>query len=124
MDETFKFVVGERLKEARKALALQQETAAAKAGVTREQWGRYERGLAAPGGEVLAACAAMGIDVLYVLTGARTPGVPVLSGDHTLSREEAALLDNYRNSSPEGRRAISTTSAALAQPAKAVKRAS
>ena len=33
-----------------------------------------------------------------------------------ISREEAALLDNYRHSSPEGKKAIKATSDALAKP--------
>ena len=66
---TFESLFGERLRDARKALGLSQAEAAEKTGVTREHWGRCERGLAVPGGEVLAALAALGVDVLYILTG-------------------------------------------------------
>ena len=65
------------------------------------------------GTEVLALFAAAGADVLYILTGQRSGTVvpaPALKPD------EAALLDNYRHSSPEGRKAIKATSDALAKP--------
>ena len=115
MDEKNLTLIGERLREARRQLGLTQADAAGNAGLSREQWGLYERGASMPGGDAIYAFASMGIDVLYLLTGTRTPGAPTLGGDHLISPEEAALLDNYRNSGPEGRRAIATTSAALAQ---------
>lgn len=59
----------ERLKDARKSLGLSQAETADLVGVTREHWGRCERGEAVPGGEVLAALAIAGADVLYILTG-------------------------------------------------------
>lgn len=60
--------------------------------------------------ELLAALAPAGVDVRYVITGERVaPLLPALKPD------EAALLDNYRNT-PEGKRsAIREVSAAFAQ---------
>lgn len=46
-----------------------QAEAAEKCGVKRETWSRYESGLMSPGMEVLAALAAAGADVQYILTG-------------------------------------------------------
>ncbi|WP_293222273.1 helix-turn-helix transcriptional regulator [Ottowia sp.] len=66
---TFSSLIGERLKETRKALGLNQAEIAEIAGVSREYWGRMERGASAPGGEVLAAIAAAGVDTNYILTG-------------------------------------------------------
>lgn len=61
--------LGSRLRTARKALPRKQDEMAAICGVSREMWGKYERGVAIPGGEVLAKVAATGVDVLYILTG-------------------------------------------------------
>lgn len=42
--------------------------------------------------DLLARLAKIGIDVLYVVTGQRTP-----ESSHALSTEESTLLDNYRH---------------------------
>ncbi|EFC0795166.1 helix-turn-helix transcriptional regulator, partial [Escherichia coli] len=82
------FVINEsifnRLKEERKKLKLTQATAAALTGVKRETWSRYESGLMSPGMEVLAALAAAGANIQYILTG-EASGI-------TLSRDEMELL--------------------------------
>lgn len=69
--------IGERLKQARETLGLSQtefaqiaETAGVP-GATRQSQAKYEKGLAMPGAAYLAALAAAGVDVLYVLTGQR-----------------------------------------------------
>jgi transcriptional regulator with XRE-family HTH domain len=63
--------LGSRIAEERRDHKLSQQALAELCGVSREIWGRYERGLAMPGSEVLVHAAAAGIDVLYVLTGRR-----------------------------------------------------
>lgn len=98
--ETFLSLFGGRLKEARKGLSLSQSEAADLVGVTREHWGRCERGLAVPGGEVLAALATAGADVRYILTGERDGPVPL-----ALTAEEQTMLDYFRQASKEVRRA-------------------
>ena len=103
MNETFQSLFGSRLKEARKALGLSQEEAANLVSVTREHWGRCERGLAVPGGEVLAALAAAGADVLYILTGQRSQPV---SATTDLSPRIRALVDNYEHADEAGKRHI------------------
>lgn len=110
---------GERLKEERMRLDLSQTTLGEACGVTKQSQINYEKNERAPDALYLAALATAGADVLYILTGSRAapPGPP-------LAPDEAALLDNYRHSPPEGQTALKTTSAALAQcPAKARKRA-
>lgn len=87
--ETFLSLFGARLKEARKALGLNQSEAADLVGITREHWGRCEREIAVPGGEVLAALAAAGADVNYILTGQRSSEAPALTADE---REMLALF--------------------------------
>jgi len=108
---------GKRVKEERERLGLSQQQIADAAGVRREMWAKYEAG-AEPGAKALAGAAIAGADVLYILTGQRgaVPLAPVLAPD------EAALLDNYRNSPPAGRDALKATSAALAQSCSTTKR--
>lgn len=90
MNEFFLNGVAERLRESRQLLGLSQEAAAALAGITRVQWGRYERGLSVPSGEVLIALIQAGADVTYILVGDRS-FAPV----KTLNAEEQVLLDHY-----------------------------
>lgn len=58
-----------RLKEERKKIFKIQAKAAEFCGVKRETWSRYENGLISPGMEVMAALAAAGADVQYILIG-------------------------------------------------------
>ena len=60
-----------RLKDERLRLGINQAEAGDLCGVSREMWGKYERGAAVPGGEVLFSFASAGADVQYVLTGER-----------------------------------------------------
>lgn len=108
------------LEEERKRLGLSQAEAGALCGVSREMWGKYERGIAVPGGDVLEAFAQAGADVLYILTGKRTTHMDETRAEYVvapLKPDEAALLDNYRHSSPEAQAALKATSNALAQSA-------
>ncbi len=110
---TFSSLVGERLKEARKALGLNQSEIAEAVGVTREYWGRCERGASVPGGEVLAALAGLGVNVNHVLTGQPVPAPA------ELPRQEQEWLALYRNSSEEVRAALKAAGNELTKPAKA-----
>ena len=58
-----KSLFGNRLKEKRKFLGLTQAQAAETAGIERETWGKYERGVFMPSGDVLLSFLNMGIDV-------------------------------------------------------------
>lgn len=89
--------LAERLREERTRLALKQEEMAAAAGLNRTAQIRYEKGERAPDADYLAAIAALGVDVRYLLTGVPTPAI---AGD------EAELLRRYRGASPEVRTAI------------------
>lgn len=90
MNETFQSLFSERLKAERKRLGLSQQQAADLVAMTREHWGRCERGLAVLGGEGLAALASAGADVLFVLTGQRQEALPAVDPSEQL------LLENYR----------------------------
>jgi transcriptional regulator with XRE-family HTH domain len=92
MNETFFSLIGMRLEEERKRLGLKSQKAAGDAcGVSREIWGKYERGTVMPGGEVLFSFAEAGADVQYILTG-----IPSAT---TLAADERLLLERYRSSS-------------------------
>jgi len=103
MNETFQSLFGARLREERKALGLKQDQVAHLVGVTREHWGRCERGQAVPGGEVLAAFVRQGADVVYILTGQRSRPTPPMAD---LSPRVRALVRNYEATDEEGRRHI------------------
>lgn len=88
---------------------------------------RYERGIAEPGAGVLMKLASAGIDVGFVLFGARTASAPSTGDKSTaltaeepmaryVTREEAALLDNYEAADERGRAAARSVLDALAQP--------
>lgn len=104
MNETFESLVGSRLREEREALGLTQAEVADLVGVTREQWGRYERGVGVPGGTPLAALTHAGGDLVYVLTGVR----------QEVSAREQALLRAFRAIDEAGRSSIEHLAAALA----------
>lgn len=103
--------IGERLKEERDRLGLSQTDFAALGGAGRKTQFNYETGERAPDGAYLAAIASVGADVLYILTGQRGGASPAPA----LKPDEAALLDNYRHCSAEGKNAVKTTVSCLAQ---------
>lgn len=67
----FSSLSADRIKQERVRLGLKQASAAELCGVSREIWGRYERGASVPGGEVLFSFAQAGADIQFVLTGTR-----------------------------------------------------
>ena len=105
--------MGVRLKEIREALALSQTEFAQIAGnagvpgATRQSQAKYEKGLATPSAAYLAAIAAAGADVLYILTGQRTEGT-------ASDPAEQVLLDSYRRCGAQARQHLIQTAALLA----------
>ena len=89
--------LADRLKEERVRLALTQDQMAAAAGLNRTAQIRYEKGERNPDTDYLAAVAAAGVDVGYVITGIASSAI---------AKDEAELLRRYRSSSPEVRAAI------------------
>lgn len=79
----------DRLKEERKRLGLNQDEFAALGGVKKGAQFNYENGSRAPDSNYLAAVAAAGVDVLYLLTGEHAPSA--------LPADEQELLIGYRN---------------------------
>lgn len=96
--------IGARLKEERLRLGFSQTEFAALGGASKRSqivWESEEEGAAAPNATFLAAVAAAGVDVAYVVTGVRTLKV----GD-SLPPRELALLNNYRNADAEGKKSL------------------
>ncbi len=83
--------MGKRLKEERNRIGANQTVCAEKCGVTKNTQLAYEKDERSPDAAYLASAAAIGIDVLYVITGERKPQ-PATS----LSAAEADLLRHYR----------------------------
>ncbi|MET3463240.1 transcriptional regulator with XRE-family HTH domain [Variovorax sp. 1133] len=93
----------------------------------------YETGKRAPDADYLARVAAHGVDVAFLFSGQRSlaaRGAPAndersqtaASGDtvmRAVTREEAALLDNYEAADERGRAAARGVLDALAQPKRA-----
>ncbi|MBF0605707.1 MAG: helix-turn-helix transcriptional regulator [Nitrospirae bacterium] len=104
-------IFGERLREERKRLKLNQSQFAALGGVQVRAQIHYEKDERRPDADYLIAIAAAGADVTYIITGVRsgTPSVP------TLTREEECLLDNYRHAPEDQKAIIQATTAAFAQ---------
>ncbi|MET3181025.1 UNVERIFIED_ORG: transcriptional regulator with XRE-family HTH domain [Variovorax guangxiensis] len=121
----------ERLKAERSRLQLSQAAMAEAGGVGLNSQSNYENGHRSPDAAYLARMAAIGVDVTYLLTGVRTlavnaaafadasGGVGEKSVMRAVSREEAALLDNYEAADERGRAAARSVLDALAQPKRA-----
>lgn len=84
--------IGDRLKEERLRLGMNQTDFAAITGVTKNSQFNYEKGERSPDAAYLAAAADAGVDVLYVVTGLRTP-MPA----ETLSEKESTMVEKYRS---------------------------
>ena len=100
---------GERLKEERVRLGYSQTDFAAVGGVAKTSQFNYEKGDRSPDTAYLAAVAAVGLDVLYVVTGERTP-----QPADSLSAEEAEFLHHYRQIPAADRAGLNRIAAAMA----------
>lgn len=97
----------ERLKEERERLGLSQEKMGLVGGVQKRAQIHYEQGERAPDASYLGAIATAGVDVLYVLTGARAPVIP------SMDAAERLLVDNYRRCTDDGKAHLLQTSTLL-----------
>lgn len=102
--------VGERLREERTRLGLNQDAFAQLGGITRNTQGSYEKGERNPDSVYLTAVVKAGVDVLYVLTGRRTQ--QAVEG---LSEVEAALLNQFRTLSDYDQKAVHRVIGAMAE---------
>lgn len=92
--------IGERLREERERLGLSQPVFGEIGGVQKLAQSNYEQGKRAPDADYLAAVAASGVDVRYVVTGERDYTPPP-----ALSAEEQTMLEYFRQATPAVRRA-------------------
>lgn len=100
--------LGERLRAERERLGLSQEEFGRAGGVNRNSQANYEKGSRNPDAAYLASIAEVGVDVLYVLTGQRTP-----SREEGLSVKEEKVLQNFRSLSEGDQKAVQRLTHAL-----------
>ncbi len=108
---------GERLRLERQRLGLSQAQAAEKTGVTREMWGRYERGAVQVNGHVLAQFIELGASETFLRRGVSrqaryveqeevSKALDVITdalSQVCMSADELRLVAGYRAASPERR---------------------
>lgn len=92
--------IGDRIREERERLELNQTQLADLLGTTRKTQFNYETDARRPDANYLAAMASAGANVQYILTGDLGPRPEVV-----LSAEEKVLLEYFRDASKEVRRA-------------------
>ena len=99
-----------RLVEERTRLGISQADMAAAGDIPPRTYQDWERGVSPIKAERFVLLAAVGVDVLYVLTGQR--GVDTVG---LLSAEESALVDNYRAASPVHQASLRAVGASFAE---------
>lgn len=104
--------IGERLKEERERLGLNQTEFSAHAGASKNTQYNYEKGERSPDANYLAAASGLGVDVLYVLTGERKPQLA-----DCITASEAKVLEYYRALPQADKGVLERTAAALADSA-------
>ena len=102
--------LGNRLFEERTRLTLTQEELAKIGGVNRNTQRNYEKGERSPDAVYLMAVAAIGVDIMYVLTGSRN-----ISTADGLTPAESTVLANYRSLPEEDKASVRRLTDALAQ---------
>lgn len=94
--------IGDRIREERERLGIKNQTEFGQlGGVERNAQSQYERNIRCPDAEYLRKIAAMGVDILYVVTGTRATHASVLSDD------ERRLLTIYRGLQHDDKMALS-----------------
>ncbi|MDA7086523.1 helix-turn-helix transcriptional regulator [Pseudomonas sp. SA3-5] len=101
--------VGERLREERDRLGLNQTDFGIAAGVSRGTQKAYELESSSPDIRYLSTVQGMGVDVLYLLTGNRAA-----ADGESLSAGEAKVLEQYRSMTEESRASVERVAEALA----------
>ncbi|MDG2949325.1 helix-turn-helix transcriptional regulator [Bisgaard Taxon 10/6] len=110
-----------RLKNERNRLGLTQAEIAKKCGVSREMWGKYERGVALAGSEVLFSLAAIGVDMDYILLGTRKEVFEEITTEALkdmpkadFSDKTGLLVQYFLNSNDAGRATILAVAKSMA----------
>jgi transcriptional regulator with XRE-family HTH domain len=80
--------ISKRLLKERELLNIKSQAEIAELiGISREMWGKYERGKAMPGTEVLIKLSLVGFDIDYLITGHKKP---------KLNDDEIHLIEEWR----------------------------
>lgn len=121
--------IGDRLRKERERLDLTQAMLAIHGGVKKLTQLGYEKGQSFPNAEYLGKVAEFGVDVLYVVTGQRTPIrqhiVAAVENDEStvgsrpvvlLSERHQTLISNYDAADETGKRFIEGTADLAAKP--------
>lgn len=109
--------IGARIREERNRMALSQEAFGAIPGVTKQAQIKYEKDERHPDTLYLAAIAAAGADVLYILTGQRSgvaAAAPVATPAPAVSAGDRTLLENFHAAPAQVQAGIKTTLGAFA----------
>ena len=112
---------GTRLKEERGRLGLTQSLFAAHGGVVKFTQINYEKGERHPDSAYLAAIAAAGADVLYILTGQRAGGASAPPPPRAVSEGDRILLDNFHAAPAQVQAGVKTALGAFAPAGAGVK---
>ena len=104
----------DRLREVREALGLSQQALAERCGITARSQRNYESGERLPDAAYLAAIAAAGADVLYILTGQRTGGASAPAPARAVSEGDRILLDNFHAAPAQVQAGVKTALGAFA----------
>ena len=111
----------DRLREVREALGLSQQALAERCGITARSQRNYESGERLPDAAYLAAIAAAGADVLYILTGQRAGGAAAPPPPRAVSEGDRILLDNFHAAPAQVQAGVKTTLGAFADASAPVK---
>ncbi|WOD12772.1 helix-turn-helix transcriptional regulator [Pseudomonas sp. NyZ704] len=84
-------MIGARLQLERQRVGLTQGEFAEKIGIAKRTLAGYEGGTSDIGASVLEVARGLGVDVLFVVSGVRTP-----TPETTLSEHEAQLVEDFR----------------------------
>lgn len=109
--ESVKETLGERLREERDRLGINQNDLADIGGITRNSQGNYERGRQNPDTAYLLAISGIGVDVMYVLFGRRDTA----AGTQTTVENE--VLNCFRSLGPGDQIVVHRVATGLAEAA-------
>ena len=113
--------ISDRLRDERERLGLNQVEFGSIGGVKKLAQINYEKGERHPDSAYLAAIAAAGADVLYILTGQRAGGASAPPPPRAVSEGDRILLDNFHAAPAQVQAGVKTALGAFASAGAGVK---